>query len=104
MDFELITHYGKESRERYLDGVVDINLYNNEGKLFYNAGIKGSGMNTSVPKASILYEVDVVEGNNIIESILETMSVPFVKYKNFTVMPYPFKYLSELMIQEENSR
>ena len=94
----------KESRERYLDGVVDINLFNNEGKLFYNAGIKGSGMNTSVPKASILYEVDVVEGNNIIESILETMSVPFVKYKNFTVMPYPFKYLSELMIQEENSR
>ena len=92
----------KESRERYLDGVVDINLFNNEGKLFYNAGIKGSGMNTSVPKASILYEVDVVEGNNIIESILETMSVPFVKYKNFTVMPYPFKYLSELMIQEEN--
>lgn len=94
----------KESRERYLDGVVDINLFDNEGKLFYNAGIKGSGMNTSVPKATILYEIDVVEGKNIIEDILETMSVPFVKYKSFTVMPYPFKYLSELMLQEDNSR
>ena len=61
-------------------------------------------MNTSVPKASILYEVNVVEGKNIIEDILDTMSVPFVKYKSFTVMPFPFKYLSEILLLEDNSR
>lgn len=95
---------GKEYREKYLDGVVDINLFAREEKIFYNAGIKGSGMNTSVPKTSILYEVNVIEGKNIIEDILDTMSVPFVKYKSFTVMPFPFKYLSELILLEDNSR
>lgn len=91
----------KESRETYLNGVVDINLYN-EGKCqFYNVGIKGSGMNTKIIKASLIYKVDVVEGENFIESILETMAVPFVKYKNFTVMPYPFKYLNEYIEMNE---
>lgn len=83
-----------ESRKAYFDGVVDVNLYDNL-ECFYNAGIKGSGMNTLIPKAPILYKVECIEGHNFIDKIIESLAVPFVKYKNFTVLPYPFKYLNE---------
>jgi len=88
----------KEEREQYLSGVVDINLYEDNGVSLYSVGIKGSGMNTSIPKASHLYQIDVIEGQNFIEELLETMAVTFVKYKSFTVMPYPIKYLNEYIL------
>lgn len=89
----------KASRDRYLDGLVDINLFHDEeGRCFYNAGLPGSGMNTAVPKANILYQVTVVDGRNIIEDILYLMAVAFVKYNSFTVLPYPIKYLREYML------
>lgn len=87
----------KESREHYLSGIIDINLFDEKGKNFYNAGLVGSGMNTAIPKANLLYEVTVFKGSNIIEPILETMAVMFVKYNSFTVLPYPMKYLREYM-------
>lgn len=87
----------KESRNKYLEGVIDINLYNN----CYSVGIKGSGMNTRIPKAPHLYQIDVINGVNFIEELLETMAVTFVKYNYFTVMPYPIKYLNEYILISE---
>lgn len=89
----------KQSREKYLSGVVDINLFKlKDNQLFYNVGIKGSGMNTSIPRAPLLYRVEIIAGRNIIEDILDLMSTTFVKYKSFTVIPYPFKYLNEFIL------
>ncbi len=85
----------KTSREQLLSGVVDINLISDRDTQFYNAGIIGHGMNTAIPKANMLYRITIVKGINIIEPILETMAVMFVKYNNFTVLPYPIKYLRE---------
>ena len=90
----------KDSRDELLSGVVDINLYEINGKSFYSVGIQGYGMQTSIPKASHLYQIDVIEGTNFIESILETMAVSFVKYKSFTVLPYPIKYLNEYILMK----
>lgn len=87
----------KESRDRYLAGVVDINLFELDGRRYYNAGIVGSGMNADVPKAAPFYMADVINGEEIIGTLLETMSVMFVKFKSFTVLPYPLKYLREYM-------
>ena len=94
----------KEERERYLSGVVDINLYEKNGKTLYSVGVKGSGMNTSIPKAAHLYQVDVIEGTNFVEELMETMAVSFVKYKSFTVMPYPIKYLNEYILMIESTK
>ena len=85
----------KESRDKYLAGIVDINVFELDKHLYYNAGIVGSGMNTDVSKAAPYYSVDVVKGVEIITQLLETMSVMFVKLNSFTVLPYPFKYLRE---------
>ena len=57
----------KDARDRFLSGVVDINLY--EDASYYSVGIKGSGMNTKIIRAPHLYKVDVVSGKNIIENI-----------------------------------
>ena len=66
-----------------------------EGGTYYVAGPVGYGMQANLPKASRLYKVDVLKGKNVIDSLLTTMSVAFVKYNSFTVMPYPLKYLRE---------
>ena len=61
----------------------------------YSADIKGSGMNSRIPKAPQIYQIDVINGDNFIEELLKTMAVTLVKYNFFTVMPYPIKYLNE---------
>ena len=94
---------GKESREKYLSGVADINYYNfPNGEFYYNVGLIGAGMNTPLPKASLLYKCDVLHGKNIVPYILETMSVLFVKFKSLTVLPYPVKYLNEFILMCES--
>ena len=90
----------KESREKFLAGVVDINLYENGAD--YSVGIKGSGMNTKIIRAPHLYKVEVVSGKNIMVNILSMLSATFVKYKSFTVLPYPIKYLNEYILMTES--
>ncbi len=85
----------KQSRDALLEGVVDINLFEENGKTYYSSGMIGAGMNTGMPHASILYSVETIKGKSIIADLLATMSVMFVKYNGFTVLPYPVKYLRE---------
>ncbi len=93
--FASTTSRSKESRDKYLAGVVDINLLRFEDRRFYNVGMIGAGMNTDISKAALLYEISVISGTDIMETLLKTMSVLFVKLNSFTVLPYPFKYLRE---------
>ena len=89
----------KESRATNLAGLVDINLFETEGETYFNVGIKGYGMNTNIPHAPLLYKVDKINNSkNLLPSLMETMSVEFVKYKSFTVLPYPIKYLNEWIL------
>ncbi|MDE6284346.1 MAG: hypothetical protein K2M17_01195 [Bacilli bacterium] len=89
----------KESRETNLAGLVDINLFEAESNTYFNVGIRGYGMNTNIPHAPLLYKVDKINNSkNLLPSLMETMSVEFVKYKSFTVLPYPMKYLNEWIL------
>ncbi len=86
---------GKVARPVYLSGVTDINFYDaTEGPMF-NVGPQGSGMKKKLPKASRLYKVEVVTGKEIMSDLLPLMAVAFVRYGDYTVLPYPFKYLRE---------
>ena len=84
-----------------LEGIVDICFYEKDNQHYYSSGMVGKGMNTGIPKASLIYKVDLLKGQNILESLLKTMSVAFVKYNSFTVLPYPFKYLREYIEMDE---
>ena len=88
---------GNDERPKYLSGVTDISFYDINGEFFYNVGTKGKGMQNKVSKASLLYKVDVVKGELIMDKLLPLMSVQFVKFNDFTVVPYPFKYLREFI-------
>lgn len=95
----------KTSRETNFAGVVDINLFETEGELYYNVGIRGYGMRPNIPHPPLLYKIERVESSrNMMLDLLETMSVEFVKYKSFTILPYPIKYLNEwiLMCNQTN--
>lgn len=101
--FELPTiSRSREAREKYFSGLVDITLYKQNEKTYYSSSIKGSGMQAKIIRAPHLYEVDVVKGKNIMPDILAMLSVTFVKYKSFTVLPYPIKYLNEYILMCEN--
>ena len=92
----------KQARDEFLSGVVDINLYEEENSLYYSVGIKGYGMNFTVKiRAPHLYKIDVISGENIMPKILSTLSATFVKYKSFTVLPYPIKYLNDYILLTE---
>lgn len=90
-----------DSRKALLEGIVDICFYEKDNQHYYSSGMVGKGMNTGIPKASLIYKVDLLKGQNILESLLKTMSVAFVKYNSFTVLPYPFKYLREYIEMDE---
>lgn len=61
-------------------------------------------MKYGIPKASLLYKVDIENGENIFEGLLNTLSVSFVKYNSYTVLPYPLKYLNEYINMMNNNR
>ena len=92
----------QEARDRFLSGVVDINMYEENSSSYYSVGIKGSGMNTKIIRAPHLYKVEVVSGDNVMANILLMLSTTFVKYKSFTVLPYPIKYLNEYILMEKS--
>lgn len=98
--FDSTSPRGKEDRSKFLAGITDINLYDVDGEVYYNVGIIGKGMNSSLSRGSLIYKVSVIKGRSIIRDLLETMSVMFVKYNSFTVLPYPFKYLKEWIKME----
>lgn len=95
---------GKEARAKHLAGITDINFYGGQESKLYNVGVIGKGMNSSLPKGSILYKATAIKGGNFIEELLESMSVMFVKYNSFTVLPYPIKYLREWVAMETLSQ
>jgi hypothetical protein len=94
--FEAASIRSKAGRAAYLSGVTDICLYPmNDGVTCYSVGLIGQGMNSSIPKATLFYRSEVIRGKDITNQLLKTMSSVFVKYGEFTVLPYPIKYLRE---------
>lgn len=77
-----------------IKGVYGINLIDMDGNMFINAGEK-LPIGFSISKAPHFYSIKVIEGESIIHKIIDTFAVGFVKYNEFTVIPYPFKYLFE---------
>ncbi len=94
--FEEKVGRGKDDRQKYYSGIVDINYYVINNESYYNVGPLGNGMQSSIPKASHLYKINVINNSkNIVKDLLDLMGVSFVKFNSFTVLPYPIKYLKE---------
>ncbi len=85
----------KEFKDNYLAGIVDVSMYHFDNCSFYSVGNIGYGMQSGIAKANRLYKAEVIEGHDVLKDFMSLMAVTFVRYNEFTVMPYPFKYLRE---------
>lgn len=96
--FESNSPRGKESKVNNLCGILDINVYNDSDLMRYSVGPVGKTVNKRIPTAPHIYEIRVLSGEQKMLDIIETLGVQFVKYNSYTVVPYPFKYLSEYVL------
>ena len=71
---------GEADLEKYLSGMVNINYYIKNQSIYYNVGEIGKGMNKTFTN---------------IEPLLKSMSMTWVRFKQYTVLPYPIKLLNE---------
>lgn len=88
---------GEEERNEYLSGNIDINYIEQDKMLArFSVGEIGNGMKYTIERASVVREIQAVEGSKLIfKELLPLMGVEFVRYGMLTVVPFPFKYLRE---------
>ena len=94
---------GEDERREYLSGNIDINYFGyDDTHAKYSVGEIGNGMKYTIERASVVREIQAVEGSELIfKKLLPLMGVEFVRYGMLTVLPFPFKYLREYIEQCE---
>lgn len=87
----------EENREVALVAITDINSFTFEGTSdsFYNVGVLGGGMQTSIKDASLIRRIHTEAGEDISQILLPMMCEGHVRNEQLTVVPFPFKYLNE---------
>ena len=79
-----------------LTGCLDIYYKTNSDCVLYSSGQIGSGMNTSISKATHIRRIVPYKNSTFFfQNYLETMNVTFIRNGQLTVLPFPFKYLRE---------
>lgn len=86
----------KEDLIKYFSGCLDIYYKNEDDCIYYSSGQIGSGMNTSISKATHIRKIIPYKKDSLfLQNYLETMNVTFIRNGQLTVIPFPFKYLRE---------
>lgn len=85
-----------------IDNVLDIKYYTEishlgKKELRYFVGTKHNDLKTSVHNACIVRKVIADNENIEFEELLPLMAVEFVRNKQHTVLPFPYKYLREYL-------
>ena len=94
---------GKQKRKDLLEAVIDINTIEYEGKIYYYVGVIGDGMKSKIAHASHIRKYEMLQGTTFdIISLVKTIDTQFVKNGQFTVLPFPFKYLNEYINTQQN--
>lgn len=93
-----------ESRNEYLTSVTEIRSYNLDGSDYYFVGVCGMGMKAKLQTAALIRSATQVKnGNSNFSKLLPLMNVAYVRNKQLTVIPFPFKYLREYILSLETA-
>lgn len=94
---------GKDTKRDVLFPVLGLKTMEYRGNMYYSCGADPN-LNKYISKAPRIRMVESI-GEPFFDELVEEMNVPFVRYKQTTVYPYPFKYLDEYvrMQDKENS-
>ena len=98
--------------EKYKEGLLgsrlDIYYYEkNDREADYFVGEKSNGLRSSFQNKISIRRIEAILNLNgeqsplIFEQLLQTMAVDFVKHGYLTILPFPFKYLREIKLQND---
>lgn len=86
----------EKNRNEYFTPILDIKYFYNKNKLYYFVGVEANKLQQSLNNACTIREVEAYEKIEF-EEILRLLKVEFVKNGYNTVVPFPFKYLNEIL-------
>ena len=76
--------------------------YNKLWKLLIDKGMTKTDLRMKTGMSTSTLAKMSKNENVSLDVILSTLSATFVKYKSFTVLPYPVKYLNEYILMIES--
>ena len=76
--------------------------YNKLWKLLIDKGMTKTDLRMKTGMSTSTLATMSKNENVSLDVILSTLSATFVKYKSFTVLPYPVKYLNEYILMIES--
>lgn len=82
--------------DEYFAAVLDIKYFEKDDKYYYFVGTAEKMLQQSIHNACLLREVISLGKKMDMQEILKLMAVEFVRNGQYTVLPFPFKYLSEI--------
>jgi hypothetical protein len=91
----------KSVRSEYLDAVLNIKYFEKDGKYYYFVGTAEKMLKQSLHNACLLREVISLGEKIDMQWLLKLMAVGFVRNDQYTVLPFPFKYLKEMISEEK---
>ena len=94
---EILKSYLRDkTRYEILDSLLDIHQFKENNKFYYFVGVKGSGIQQQISRASVIREIEIINDSDFLfDKLLPLMNVDFVKNGELTVLPFPLKYLRE---------
>lgn len=84
-------------KEDYFESVLDIKYFYHGDKLYYFVGTKDKALQQSINNACILREVISTSEEIFMNDLFQLLAVEFVRNGQYTVVPFPFKYLNEVI-------
>lgn len=87
----------KDYREDYFNAVLDIKYFFNKDKLYYFVGTTAKSLQGSLHNACLIREVATTGDKINFDELMQLMAVEFVRNGQYTVVPFPFKYLNEII-------
>lgn len=81
--------------------MLDIKYYSKDNDIYYFVGVDSANINQSFRNACVIRKV-VADMENEFENIVNLLAVEFVKNGQYTVVPFPFKYINEVLEKYDN--
>lgn len=88
----------RDIKENLFKSILGIKYFEKDGKLYYFVGTKSKGMNQNFPNSCVIREV--IGKKSEFEEIVNLLDVEFVKNGQYTVVPFVYKYLNEILKDE----
>lgn len=89
---------GQINKENNIHSIIDLWIAEFDGHTYYVSGYNQHDLNAVLERSPNIRQMEIDSTNDDLQNIiLNLMNVPFVRYNQLTVAPFPIKYLREIM-------